>query len=192
MIPQHRGDKCAASCGWLFSFTLPAEAMGASTLTRCSSQSPPVPHGCGRPLWLTCPYGGRTEDGSKLIWQSEEGTGLFLPDATDRLSRHFLARVLSGGNTKCLIFCCPCIPGSPRASSLLVLYLCVRCHRSNLRCLGLFSALVFKSKRFARTIKNVLHDTLSDMEIYNQIKIVASTAMQLNWQLSGWILNLEV
>lgn len=80
MIPQHRGDKRAASCGWLLGFTLPAAVMGAPT--RCTSRGPPAPRACGRPLWLTCPYGGRTRDGPKLLRRSKEGTGLFLPFQT--------------------------------------------------------------------------------------------------------------
>lgn len=136
-------------------------------------QRPLVLHGCGCPLCLTCLYGRRGRVGPKLMWQSKASTGLFLSDAT-AVSLQWVCPGEAPGVSS------SAVPGSLLASCLLVLYLCVHCHRSNLRCLGLFSAVVFKNKHSACTLRNVLHDTLSDREIYNQIKVVASTAKQLN------------
>jgi len=150
-------------------------------LTRRGSHRPLVPRGCEHLLWLTCPCSGRAEEGPKLSWQSKESTGLFSLMPQTGFPDIYLQWFCPGQTPSVSSSAVPASQGAPSLPpSSFFISVCAVCHWGNLICLGLCSALVFKSKRSAHTIKNVLHDTLGDMEIYSQIKVAASTAKQLN------------
>lgn len=190
MIPQHRGDKRAASCGWLFGSTLPAAVMGALRWPHAAARDP-LCHVDTHSAW---PF--LLVEGLEMVLNPSGRVWKALGYSSPMLQTHFPGISLQWfGSGETPIVSSSAVPASQGASLRPVfsffISVCAVCHRGNLRCLGLFSAAVFKSKCFACTIKNVVHDTLSDTEIYNQIKLAASIAKQLNWQLSGSNLNLE-